>query len=98
DRIHPEDVSRYCSATAAHLRGDTALLECEYRVRGADGRYRWVLDRSTAVREASGRAIRIVGAIQDVSDRKAAEAALRQSEEALRHKVLELEEAQRSKD
>ena len=53
----------------------------EWRVRQANGSYRWVRGRGVCVRDASGRATRMVGAVSDIDSRKRAEAALRSSEQ-----------------
>ena len=45
----------------------------EYRFRRKDGTYALVADRGWMVRDASGKAIRMVGAMQDVTERKASE-------------------------
>ncbi len=68
-RIAPADRRLYRKALIAHLRGRTALFECEYRIRDAGGRLRWLHDRAVAVRNGAGRAVRLVGAIADVSER-----------------------------
>ena len=47
----------------------------------ANGNYRWIEDRAVAVRNEAGRAIRLVGAVSDVTARKATEQALRDSQE-----------------
>jgi PAS domain S-box-containing protein len=80
-RVHPDDVERYQSAVRAHFKGQTSRLECEYRIRDQSGPYIWVLDRGLAVRSAAGRAVRLVGAVSDITAQKDAEAALRDSEE-----------------
>jgi PAS domain S-box-containing protein len=54
-------------------------LDCEYRVKHADGSYRWLEDRAVPVRNAAGRAIRLVGAVTDVTARKESEHALREA-------------------
>jgi two-component system, NtrC family, sensor kinase len=79
--IHPEDFPAYRAALRDCFRGATARLDCEYRVRHSDGTYRWIEDRALPVRSAAGRAIRLVGAVSDVTDRKATEQALRDSQE-----------------
>jgi PAS domain S-box-containing protein len=88
ERIHPDDFAGYRAVIAAHFRGDTAHLEHEYRIRDAEGGYRWILDRGVGVRGAGGRVTRVVGALSDINDRKLAEieleAARDRAEAALR--------------
>jgi PAS domain S-box-containing protein len=79
DIVHPEDFPIYRAALRDCFRGVTARLDCEYRVRHSDGAYRWIEDRALAVRNKAGRAIRLVGAISDVTERKEAERALREA-------------------
>ena len=74
--VHPEDFSRYRSALRDCFKGITRRLDCEYRVRHADGAYRWIEDRGVPVRNAAGQAVRLVGALTDVTARKESERAL----------------------
>ena len=69
-RIHPDDFAGYRAAIIEHLKGRTPGVECEYRARDAAGDYRWVLDRGQALRRADGRAIRLIGAWTDITQRK----------------------------
>ncbi len=83
--VHPEDWPVIKAALEPHLRGETALYECEHRMRHKDGRWVWILDRGKVVRRnAAGGALRAVGTHMDISGRKAAEQALAESEERLR--------------
>ena len=76
--VHPEDVAVARDRLARHLAGDLAIYEVEYRVRAASGEWRWVADRARVVeRDAQGRALRLLGANADITERKRAEAALR---------------------
>jgi PAS domain S-box-containing protein len=79
--VHPEDFPRYRAALRDCLRGVTERLDCEYRIKHGDGTYRWIEDRALPLRNAAGRAIRLVGAVSDVTERKATEQALRDNEE-----------------
>ena len=74
-------MERYRQALVDHFKRRTRLHECEYRLRDRAGKYQWVLDHGIAVRNADGRAVRLVGAVSDITARKAAEQALRESEE-----------------
>ncbi len=84
--VHPEDFARYRAALRDCFRGVTARLDCEYRVRHGDGAYRWIEDRAVPVRNAAGRAVRLTGALTDISERKA-------TDQALRERTSELEES-----
>ncbi len=75
--VHTEDFPRYQAALRDCFRGMTARLDCEYRIRHRDGAYRWIEDRALPIRDAAGRAIRLVGAVSDVTERREAERALR---------------------
>lgn len=80
-RLHPDDAPRRAEGIRAHLAGETPAYECEYRVRHADGQYRWVRVRALCTRDAAGRPLRIAGSVSDIDARKRAEVALRESEE-----------------
>src|SRR6185369_9758480 len=67
-------------ALTAHFKGLTPHFEHEYRVRDASGGYLWVLDRGIAVR-SNGRAIRLIGAVSDITERKVADQKLRRAHE-----------------
>jgi PAS domain S-box-containing protein len=78
---HPDDAPLRQAAMQAHLDGRTPHYEVEYRVRRADGQYRWIHVRALCTRAADGTPLRIAGSVSDVDTRKRAEAALRESEE-----------------
>src|SRR4029434_11126561 len=52
----------------------------EHRMLHKDGSVRWVITRGNAVRDIDGNAVRLVGTHTDITDRKQATAALRESE------------------
>ena len=74
--VHPEDFPRYRSALRDCFKGIARRLDCEYRVRHADGAYRWIEDRGVPVRNGAGQAVRLVGAVTDVTARKEGERTL----------------------
>jgi diguanylate cyclase (GGDEF)-like protein/PAS domain S-box-containing protein len=72
-RVHPDDADRVRGRLTAHLEGKTHHFECEYRIRGRDGAYRWMLSRGVAVRGADGQPTRMAGSQTDISKRKQVE-------------------------
>jgi signal transduction histidine kinase len=52
----------------------------EYRARHRDGRYLHLLDRCVISRDETGRAVREIGCMQDITEIRAAEAALKESD------------------
>jgi PAS domain S-box-containing protein len=83
--VHASDRERYRCALRECFRGSTPRLDCEYRILVRSGEHRWVEDHGLPVRNAEGRAVRLVGAVSDVTPRKEMERALRESEE--RHRL-----------
>jgi PAS domain S-box-containing protein len=84
DRLHPEDRDRVLDAfQAAVARGDQAC-SYEYRFRRLDGTYAAISDRVCFVRDASGKVVRALGAMTDISERKQAEEKLTESESRYR--------------
>lgn len=83
--IHPDDLQAYRRRTEAQLRGIASFIEPEYRVRTRSGDWRWVYTRAKSVATgADGRPSRIVGTVQDITARREAELALRESQSAAR--------------
>jgi diguanylate cyclase (GGDEF)-like protein/PAS domain S-box-containing protein len=73
-RVHPDDRAPLTQALDAYLGGAGGEhFEAEHRVQHRDGGYRWMLARAIAVRDAKGRAERVVGSLTDVTDRREAE-------------------------
>jgi PAS domain S-box-containing protein len=79
--LHPDDLEPYLAHLKAHLRGETDFLNVEFRLRGADGRYLWVLARGVGIRDETDRVYRMAGSIGDITARKQAEIELRAAKE-----------------
>ena len=78
DAIHPDDREK---AKRSYLNRD--LFMHEYRIVRPDGGVRWILDRGFPVRDAEGRVYRLAGLAEDITERKLAEQALRESQAEL---------------
>jgi two-component system, cell cycle sensor histidine kinase and response regulator CckA len=52
-------------------------FDVQYRIRRADGAERWIHDRGYAIRDASGRIVRIAGRATDITEAKILELSLR---------------------
>ena len=87
-RIHPDErgavVGAFRRATSDDEASPPAVIASEYRVRHQDGSWRTVWDQATVVRDASGCAVRVVGSIMDITERKQSEFRLQRDAERLR--------------
>jgi PAS domain S-box-containing protein len=83
-RIHPEDLERVQTGIHETIDSGRHSWSDQYRVRRKDGRYAVVDDRGHIVRQADGSPVRMIGAMQDITERMQAEEKLRESEEKYR--------------
>ena len=74
DHIHPDDAERVVHGIHAVIDGGEAIWEGEYRFRRADGSYADIYDRGYVVQDAADRPVRMIGAMQDVTERRRAQA------------------------
>jgi PAS domain S-box-containing protein len=70
NNIHPKDLERVQKSRSHFILSPDLTWEEEYRYRKADGDYAYVLDKAIAVRDESKKALRLVGALQDISKDK----------------------------
>jgi diguanylate cyclase (GGDEF)-like protein/PAS domain S-box-containing protein len=68
--IHDVDRERVRAEMAAHSDGKTPEFASEYRMRHKSGGYIWMLSRGIAVRDPSGKAIRMAGSQTDITEGK----------------------------
>ncbi|MDB5744327.1 MAG: multi-sensor signal transduction histidine kinase [Polaromonas sp.] len=86
DRLHPEDLPAMDAALAAHFSGQSEHFEGEIRMRHKNGHWVHLLSRGkVSVWSADGKPALMSGTHMDISDRQAAQVALRISEENFRH-------------
>jgi PAS domain S-box-containing protein len=81
--IHPEDRPRLESVLRDALNGGSDQYECECRVVRASGAVRWVIARGNVERDAEGVATAVPAIVIDITERKLAENAVRDSAEHL---------------
>lgn len=81
--IAPEDLPDVNEAVAKALRGE-GPYRIEFRQIRADGTVAWLAGRGEVIRDSSEQPVRMLGVNYDISERKWAEEALRDSEERLR--------------
>ena len=82
--IHPDDRSRVEETVRASISCGDEIWRDEYRFRRGDGTYADVFDRGFIIRDQNSAGVRMVGAMQDVSERTEAQRTLREGEERLR--------------
>ena len=81
--LHPEDVARIDQAIDAFVQGPTSRFDLDYRIITHTGAPRWVHGTGQVVsRDASGRALRIIGTTVDITAQREQEAALRAAKQA----------------
>ncbi len=89
DMIHPEDKSIF-AFVLEQAQSSEELYPLQYRLQRKDGSYVWVESTAAIVRDsASGTVIELQITIRDITERIAAESALRQSEEKLRSLITQ---------
>ena len=79
-QIHPEDLERVTATLHAAWRDGADAWQAEYRFRRRDGTYASVFDRGYILHDEAGQVVRMVGAMQDVSERIELESRLRQAQ------------------
>ncbi len=80
DKIHPEDSIKMSIRLYSFIEQKTENWQDQYRFKCANNTYKYVLDRGFLLKDENGKAIRMIGAIQDIT---------KQKEEEQRLKLLE---------
>lgn len=79
-RIHPEDRERVVTGIHGVIDSGQEKWSDEYRFLRRDGSYAFVIDRGYVLHDKKGKAVRMIGAIMDVTERKKTEAELIQAQ------------------
>lgn len=84
--VHPDDAAWVQRVLREHIEGLRERYDAEYRLRNRNGHYLWVHDRGRVCeRDAERRPTRVVGMVENITDRKNTEFAL---QELAAHDVL----------
>jgi len=92
DLIHPQDKERVLENVNRVINSNESNWSDEYRFLKANGKYAFVRDKGVIVRDENGKAMRMIGAMQDITLAKQEEQQLKSAEEELRQKNDELKQ------
>ena len=90
DLVHPDDKSRVTEYMDHYLGGELSEYDQEFRLKDANGRWKWVRSRAKALFDDKGKPYRIVGAHSDIT-------ALKRTAEKLETEKTEAVEANKAK-
>ncbi|WP_454802137.1 sensor histidine kinase [Mucilaginibacter phyllosphaerae] len=90
-QIHPDDMERVLAGIHRVIESAENNWKDEYLYRRADGSYADVVNRGFVIRNAEGKGIRMVGAMHDISERKASLRQLKQLTDDLYSRNRELQ-------
>ncbi|SFV59899.1 PUTATIVE TWO-COMPONENT SENSOR [hydrothermal vent metagenome] len=94
-RIHPDDIEDTFDAIQNHIDGKTEVYESEYRLKGKNGKWVWILDRGKVLTDSGGIAQRFVGFHTDITHKKNQEEILQlKIKEALEENTRQLQTLQ----
>lgn len=92
--VHAEDLGRYRKAYRKALT-EPCSFQIEYRLRRADGEYRWVLEKGAPIHEDQGALQGFIGSGIDITDRKRSEVSLQENQEHIATLNERLQESMR---
>ncbi|WP_395613266.1 PAS domain-containing protein [Allosphingosinicella sp.] len=85
DRLHPDERATRVQSMDLAIESGVNRWSHTYRFRRDDGSYADIFDRGFIIRDADGRAVRAVGAMQDLTERNRTEAEIRRMQAELIH-------------
>lgn len=84
DAVHPDDRQAVIDAVNATVADSAVPYQIQHRVVRPDGNIRWVEEMGEVQHDETGKPIRMIGSVQDITEKKLAEEALNDSEARLR--------------
>ena len=81
--LHPEDKDRMAHFVNNFLNSDSRLWDVEFRMKHKNGHYVWIRSRATALRDQSGKMIRIIGTHREISEEKKSESEFKKLHQAI---------------
>ncbi|WP_026934186.1 PAS domain S-box protein [Christiangramia echinicola] len=70
DQVHPDDYENVKAGVCKMIENNLKNLTMEYRFKCADGSYKYILDRSYLISDENNKPNRIIGSMQDITERK----------------------------
>lgn len=83
DLLHPEDKDRMQLFINNFLQSDLRIYEAEFRMKHKNGQYIWIRSRATALRDESGKTIRMLGTHRDITEEKKSESEFKKLYQAI---------------
>lgn len=83
DKIHPDDHEKVFGKLDEVLESEIDRFQFEYRFKCVDGSYKHILDRAFVVTDDDGNSVRMIGAMQDITERKRTKDALQNSQQRM---------------
>lgn len=81
DNIHPDDRPSVFEGIDRLIAGTEFNWTGEYRYKRLNGEYAYVQDRAVIIRDEEGKAVRMIGAMQDITEKKLAQDAIQRTQE-----------------
>jgi len=78
NRLHPDDEKRVLTEIEEAISAGDQIWSSEYRFRGNNGEYSHILDLGHWIHDVSGKSVRMISAMLDMTERKKTEESLRQ--------------------
>jgi PAS domain S-box-containing protein len=97
DRIHPEDIEKVQTSISDIKNAKQGnIFDVEYRFKKENGNYAYIYDRGYILRNKEGKAYRMIGAAQDITERKKLEQELLDNQKAISQATINTQEKERT--